>query len=98
MISAEQVASKYESEESINSLENVILEVLLALVFKINDTIFRPFFIRVVDWSVGSSNRTVSASQAPRMITVFKFLTILSQRLKVCDNNPTINLEVQVNQ
>ncbi|KAI9668666.1 MAG: snoRNA-binding rRNA-processing protein utp10 [Alyxoria varia] len=82
MIPAAQVTSKYETEESINNLENTILEILLALVFKINDTIFRPFFIRVVDWSVGSANKTVSAFQTPRIITVFNFLTVLSQRLK----------------
>ncbi|KAB8437422.1 hypothetical protein FH972_025100 [Carpinus fangiana] len=63
------------------SIEKGLLGTLLALVMKINDAIFRPFFIQLFEWSSALPKSDVEG-KALRSATFFNFLSTLSDRLK----------------
>lgn len=52
----------------------------MATVLKVNDAVFRPFFLRFSQWC--SPTSTSSMSSTHRSITFFNFLVVLSERLK----------------
>jgi U3 small nucleolar RNA-associated protein 10 len=67
----------------VDTLEAKLIENTLAFVFKINDTIFRPFFTQLLDWSaLSTSKRGSSQQQTLRSTTFFNLITALSERLK----------------
>ncbi|KAF2663676.1 hypothetical protein BT63DRAFT_393492 [Microthyrium microscopicum] len=71
------IISATEAED----LELLIIDVALSLVLKLNDAIFRPFFIQLVDWAVFQPTQMKPASVA-RATTLFHFLKALLFRLK----------------
>lgn len=70
------------NDEEIVFLERTMIETLIATVFKINDTIFRPFFIRLLDQCLPRQTLKGAESKAPQAITFFRLVTALSSRLK----------------
>lgn len=69
--------------DQLDILEAAILSVLLALVLKINDAIFRPFFIQLLDWDSTELPAKDTAGRSERSITLFNAVNMLSERLKV---------------
>jgi hypothetical protein len=65
----------------LNHLEATVIEAAIALILKLGDATFRPFFIRLVDWATESFDGKAKFSQA-RSITFFRLVGILLQRLK----------------
>ncbi|KAF2230999.1 hypothetical protein EV356DRAFT_579615 [Viridothelium virens] len=68
------------SDERIVYLESLICDSVLAMVFKINDTIFRPFFVRLVESA--SENQAQKDVKILRSITLFSFCERLFDSLK----------------
>ncbi|KAL9095081.1 MAG: hypothetical protein Q9165_002684 [Trypethelium subeluteriae] len=68
------------SEERIAYFESLICESALAMVYKINDTIFRPFFVRLVESA--SENQAQKDIKTLRSITLFSFCERLFDSLK----------------
>lgn len=69
------------SEEQVSAVESATIEALISTVFKINDTTFRPFFVRLLEqctW-IGEERAT---SKQQRTMTFFHFVNALSTRLK----------------
>jgi U3 small nucleolar RNA-associated protein 10 len=63
-------------------LELAMIDIALSLVLKINDATFRPFFIRLVEWSSPKSTSN-HREQIARSTTLFQFTKALLHRLKV---------------
>lgn len=72
--------TKY-SDEQIDSIERQMIETLIATVFKVNDTMFRPFFIRLLDQCVPQQSKQAE-SPTLQSITFFRFVASLSLRLQ----------------
>ena len=68
--------------EDITPLEELVHESALAMAFKMNDTIFRPFFIRVVEWASELQETKEARVQTLRSITLFSFCERLFDSLK----------------
>ena len=68
-------------DEQIDSIERAMIETLIATVFKVNDAIFRPFFIRLLDQCVPHQSKQAE-DQTLQSITFFRFVASLSSRLQ----------------
>lgn len=82
VIAAEKLSNLY-SDTQIDTQQRSTIDALLALVLKISDTVFRPFFVRLVEWTSEVSKQGPEAKMV-RQMALFNFLTVLSDRLKVC--------------
>ena len=68
--------------ERIASLEALMHETALAMIYKMNDTVFRPFFIRLVDWASERQADQDNQGRILRSITLFSFCERLFDALK----------------
>lgn len=76
-----QKDAEYDDEE-IEQLENTLVESVVAMVLKLNDATFRPFFVQLVD-----QEGPVSA-KPERAITFYRFLASFFDKFKVCLHAP----------
>jgi U3 small nucleolar RNA-associated protein 10 len=65
-------------EEEIEQLENTLVDSVVAMVLKLNDATFRPFFVQLVDQE-GPIQR-----KPERAITFYRFLASFFDKFKVC--------------
>jgi len=77
----EQNTSKYDREQ-IEAIEQKVITIAIACIYKINDTIFRPFFTQLLDWSSTTLPKRENAHRTLRSITLFNFIGTLSETLK----------------
>lgn len=73
----------------VDGLENLVLKVCLDVVYKLNDSIFRPMFSRLVEW--GTEELRSSSDEDgkwARVAVVWKLMGALSENLKVCSPPP----------
>lgn len=68
------------TELQIAHVEKNVINALLATVFKINDTVFRPFFTQILEWTTSEGKKGDTATR--RSITFFNFLQMLSDKLR----------------
>lgn len=69
----------------VDGLENLVLKVCLDVVYKLNDSTFRPMFSRLVEW--GTEELRSSSDEDgkwARVAVVWKLMVTLSENLKVC--------------
>ncbi|KAL8694950.1 MAG: hypothetical protein Q9218_000521 [Villophora microphyllina] len=59
----------YENGE-IDGVETVSNRVAISLIYKMNDTIFRPIFVQLIDWAANSSG----TAKVQRRTTLYNFL------------------------
>jgi U3 small nucleolar RNA-associated protein 10 len=71
--------------EEVDRLENVYNDVAITMIMKLNDVTFRPFFARLVEWVTALSSKDKSG-RIFRATALYRFLTTLFERLKVCFN------------
>ncbi|KAF2650637.1 U3 small nucleolar RNA-associated protein 10 [Lophiostoma macrostomum CBS 122681] len=64
-------------EDEIEQLESILIEAVISMTLKLNDTTFRPFFAQLVDQTSSSSRQDAS-----RSITYYKFLAAFFERFK----------------
>jgi U3 small nucleolar RNA-associated protein 10 len=69
------------SLDEVDQLEDLVIDVTLTLVLKLNDATFRPFFIQLVDWASFKQKKNYTGPM-PRAVTLFRFLKTLCGRLK----------------
>jgi U3 small nucleolar RNA-associated protein 10 len=65
-------------EEEIEQLENTLVESVVAMVLKLNDATFRPFFVQLVD------QEGPVQKKPERAITFYRFLASFFDKFKVC--------------
>jgi len=71
--------------EDVDDLENLVLKVCLDMVYKLSDSIFKPMFLRLVEW--GTEDLRSSGDEDgkwTRVGVVWKLMETLSKNLKVC--------------
>jgi U3 small nucleolar RNA-associated protein 10 len=66
----------------VDRLESLYNDVAIAVILKLNDATFRPFFVRLIEW-VTSLPTKEARGRALRATVLYKFLTALFGRLKV---------------
>lgn len=75
---------KFEEAE-INELEDAIISAFLDLVMKLNETLFKPLFLKVVDWAtveLADDGVTVSEDSLKRVLFFYKMVDSLLEKLK----------------
>ncbi|KAI5291138.1 snoRNA-binding rRNA-processing protein utp10 [Ascosphaera aggregata] len=77
----EHESKKFDADE-INELEKLISEVALKMVYKLNDTIFRPVFVQLTEWATSGLPKADTAARFLRLTTFFKFVATFLGTLK----------------
>lgn len=70
---------KQFDEDEIEQLDNTLVESVVAMVLKLNDATFRPFFAQLVEQE---GTQTVEPQRA---VTFYKFLAAFFDKFKVCN-------------
>lgn len=71
------------SGEDIESIEAQVNEVTIKMIYKLNDTIFRPIFIQLTDWATSKTSDKDAVTGVRRLTTFYKFLGSFFGTLKV---------------
>ncbi|TGZ82115.1 hypothetical protein EX30DRAFT_318094 [Ascodesmis nigricans] len=66
----------------VEELETLVVKAILDMVYKLNDSIFKPMFIRFVEWAVEDLKGSDEVGCLKRTITLWKLLGVLSENLK----------------
>ncbi|KAL1962182.1 hypothetical protein VTN77DRAFT_528 [Rasamsonia byssochlamydoides] len=80
----EQVCSdEFQYEESeLEDIENIISEVAIKMIYKLNDTSFRPIFIEFVEWATNGLPKKDALGRTMRLTSFYKFLQSFFGTLK----------------
>ena len=70
------------SDDLLEAAEQKINNLAISMIMKVNDKIFRPIFVQLVDWAAMPSSITNSAEEC-KLISFFKFYEVLNNQLKV---------------
>ena len=70
------------SDSSLEIAERKINNLAMSIIMKMNDKIFRPIFVQLVDWATTPSSEDRKAEEC-KMISFFKFYEVLNDQLKV---------------
>jgi U3 small nucleolar RNA-associated protein 10 len=77
--------SKDFDESEINEIEDSIVSAFLDLVMKLNETLFKPLFLKVVDWAIvelAVDGFTGSEDSLKRVLFFYKLVDSLLEKLK----------------
>lgn len=77
--------SKEFEESEINEIEDAIISAFLDLVMKLNETLFKPLFLKVVDWAtveLADDGFAVSDDSLKRVLFFYKLVDSLLEKLK----------------
>lgn len=66
----------------IEELESIVLKTVLDMVYKLNDSIFKPMFLRFVEWAVEDLKGSDEEGCLKRTVTLWKLLQTLAENLK----------------
>lgn len=69
--------------EDVEDLEEQTLKVALQMVYKLNDSIFKPMFLRMLEWAADDLKDSDPEGRSKRLTAFWQFLTILGENLKV---------------
>ncbi|KAG1143849.1 hypothetical protein G6F37_000325 [Rhizopus arrhizus] len=73
------------SDEDVEEVEGSVITAFLDLVMKLNETLFKPLFLKVVDWATNElavDNAEVSEDQHKRVLFFYKLTDALLEKLK----------------
>ena len=75
------------AEENTTQQELALLDgkrdaIMLETIMKLNDTTFRPFFVRLVEWATEILPASDSEGRTQRSISLYAFLAVFFERLK----------------
>lgn len=71
------------SQKDVDDTEGSVIQTFVAVVLKINDAVFRPLFVQLLDWATTSVPKRSSVAKVLRSTTLFNVTSALSERLKV---------------
>jgi U3 small nucleolar RNA-associated protein 10 len=75
------------SEESVSEVEQHSIQAFINLVMKLNETLFKPIFLKTLDWATielaGEDSKTISPELESRTLFFYKLLDGLLEKLKV---------------
>ena len=67
--------------EDLDDIETALNDVTIKMIYKLNDSTFRPLFTRLVDWATQKKDEQ---GQLCRLTTFYKFLQVFFGTLQVC--------------
>lgn len=86
--------SIYEPRD-IEEVEDTINEVAIKMIYKLNDTTFRPLFVKLTEWATTGLPKKDALGRIMRLTTFYKFLQTFFGTLKVRDEAALENLLCQ---
>lgn len=75
-------SGSYEDEE-IEEVEESVNDVTIKMIYKLNDTTFRPLFAKLTEWATIGLPEKDALGRAMRLTTFYKFLNTFFGTLKV---------------
>lgn len=73
----------------IEVVEDAVNESALSMIYKLNDTAFRPIFSRMLEWTTFPISKNDVKATIHRQTTWYTFLLKFFGTLKVCSSNAT---------
>ena len=72
----------YDDSE-IDQVERTINDVAIKMIYKLNDTMFRPMFAKALEWAINSTTKRDRQGKIYRLITWYTFLHNFFDTLQV---------------
>jgi U3 small nucleolar RNA-associated protein 10 len=69
-------------DDELKEVEETVGGILIKIIYKLNDTHFRPIFIKMLDWANDSSSKAVKKGRTGRQTSMFAFLHTFFETLK----------------
>lgn len=66
-------------------IEDTVNQVTIKMVYKLNDTTFRPIFVKFVEWATTGLPAKDVQGKTSRLTTLYKFLQVFFGTLQVCN-------------
>ncbi|KAH8703156.1 putative SSU processome component Utp10 [Talaromyces proteolyticus] len=73
--------SQFEETE-LEAVEGIVNNVAIKMIYKLNDTVFRPLFIDLVEWATNGLPKSDAEGQVLRLTSFYKFLQTFFGTLK----------------
>ncbi|KAL1988316.1 hypothetical protein VTN96DRAFT_9999 [Rasamsonia emersonii] len=70
------------AESELEEIENIVSEVAIKMIYKLNDTTFRPIFIEFVEWATNGLPKKEALGRTRRLTSFYKFLQSFFGTLK----------------
>ncbi|RDW65776.1 snoRNA-binding rRNA-processing protein UTP10 [Aspergillus mulundensis] len=71
---AQSPKSAFDTSD-LEEMEDLVNDVTIKMIYKLNDTTFRPIFARLVDWATGLPKKDTQGALA-RLTTLYRFLQV----------------------
>ncbi|QSS51038.1 U3 small nucleolar RNA-associated protein [Histoplasma capsulatum var. duboisii H88] len=69
-------------EDDVNDIESQVNDMAIKMIYKLNDTVFRPLFVRLTEWATGGLSKSDGSGRFLRLTTFYKFLGAFFNTLK----------------
>lgn len=73
----------------LDEVEETLNEVMVKMIYKLNDTSFRPIFTKLLEWATTGLTKKEPQGNVSRLTTFYKFLQTFFGTLQVCANLST---------
>ncbi|KAI9814174.1 MAG: snoRNA-binding rRNA-processing protein utp10 [Pycnora praestabilis] len=74
-------SDKYDSED-IDDIEKLVNDIAIKMIFKMNDTTFRPLFTKLLDWASSQLPKKDIEGRQLRLISLYNFMYTFFDTLK----------------
>ncbi|KAK2861375.1 snoRNA-binding rRNA-processing protein utp10 [Arthroderma sp. PD_2] len=74
-------SDRFEGQQ-IDDIESCINDLTIKMIYKLNDTIFRPFFAQLTEWATEDLDKTDLSGKQARLTTFYRFLETFFGTLK----------------
>jgi U3 small nucleolar RNA-associated protein 10 len=68
----------------VDEIEDAINDVTIKMIYKLNDTSFRPIFTKMLEWATSGLPKKDTQGSWARLTTFYKFLQVFFGTLQVC--------------
>jgi hypothetical protein len=68
----------------VDEIEDALNDVTIKMIYKLNDTTFRPIFTKMLDWATSGLPKKDTQGSWARLTTFYKFLQVFFGTLQVC--------------
>lgn len=95
---ADRTEDSYEEDE-VAQVEAMVNEVAIKMIYKMNDSTFRPLFVSLIEWATSELSRKDAIGRTLRLTTLYTFLDTFFETLKVTRRSiSSISTSLQVPQ
>ncbi|OJD16592.1 hypothetical protein AJ78_03232 [Emergomyces pasteurianus Ep9510] len=69
-------------EDDVNDIERQVNDMAIKMIYKLNDTVFRPLFVQITEWATAGLPNSGGSGRLLRLTTFYKFLGTFFGTLK----------------